>query len=508
MRLPYDRLTYPSCEPRTYEVRTYGCQMNVHDSERIAGLLEMPAMPGPGGRQPDVVVFNTCAVRENADNRLYGNLGHLRPVKDAPPRHADRRRRLPGAEGPRRHRPSARPGSTSSSARTTSARCRCCSSGPGTTPRPQVEILESLEVFPSTLPTRRESTYAGVGVDLASAATTPARSASCRRCAARRRTAAPATSSPRSQRAGRRRRRWRSRCSGRTSTPTAWSSATGTRSASCCAPAATIDGLERVRFTSPHPKDFTDDVIAAMAETPNVCHSAAHAAAVRLATSAARDAPVVPLGALPRHHRPGPGGHAGRGDHDRHHRRLPRRDRGRLRSAPSTWSARRGSRRRFTFQYSQAPRHARRDHGRPGAQGGRAGAVRAAGRAAWRRSPGRRTRRWSAQTVEVLVAEGEGRKDARTGRMSGRARDGRLVHFAPATGRADRARATSCTPPSPTPRRTTWSPTVRRRRTGAPGPATRPRRGRSRVPRVLLGLPTIGAPAARRLPLSGGCAAH
>ena len=71
---------------RTYQVRTYGCQMNAHDSERLAGLLE-----GAGYQRvasdatPDVLVFNTCAVRENAADRLYGNLGHLLPVKNATP---------------------------------------------------------------------------------------------------------------------------------------------------------------------------------------------------------------------------------------------------------------------------------------------------------------------------------------------------------------------------------------------------------------------------------------
>src|SRR6185312_6416069 len=71
---------------RTYEVRTYGCQMNVHDSERLSGLLEDAGyVRVADGRTADVVVLNTCAVRENADNRLYGNLGHLRPVKDAHP---------------------------------------------------------------------------------------------------------------------------------------------------------------------------------------------------------------------------------------------------------------------------------------------------------------------------------------------------------------------------------------------------------------------------------------
>ena len=72
--------------PRTYEVRTYGCQMNVHDSERIAGLLDEGGyVPASKGTVADVVVFNTCAVRENADNKLYGNLGHIASVKAAHP---------------------------------------------------------------------------------------------------------------------------------------------------------------------------------------------------------------------------------------------------------------------------------------------------------------------------------------------------------------------------------------------------------------------------------------
>src|SRR6187455_3123295 len=67
---------------RTYQVRTYGCQMNVHDSERLSGLLEDAGYTAaPSDEHADVVVFNTCAVRENADNKLYGNLSHLAPVK-------------------------------------------------------------------------------------------------------------------------------------------------------------------------------------------------------------------------------------------------------------------------------------------------------------------------------------------------------------------------------------------------------------------------------------------
>ena len=70
----------PVPAPRTYQVRTYGCQMNVHDSERLAGLLESAGYRrAADGTDADVVVFNTCAVRENADNKLYGNLSHLAP---------------------------------------------------------------------------------------------------------------------------------------------------------------------------------------------------------------------------------------------------------------------------------------------------------------------------------------------------------------------------------------------------------------------------------------------
>jgi tRNA-2-methylthio-N6-dimethylallyladenosine synthase len=67
---------------RTYVVRTYGCQMNEHDSERIAGLLEADGLvPVGDDDEADVVVLNTCCIRENADNKLYGNLGHLKTWK-------------------------------------------------------------------------------------------------------------------------------------------------------------------------------------------------------------------------------------------------------------------------------------------------------------------------------------------------------------------------------------------------------------------------------------------
>ena len=148
---------------KTYEVRTYGCQMNVHDSERLSGMLESAgyvdaaSLPTPP-EAPDVVVFNTCAVRENADNKLYGNLGRLRPVKD----------KFPGMQ-------IAVGGCLAQKDRST-----IVDKAPwvdvvfgthniGSLPalldraahnrRAEVEILESLDVFPSTLPTRRDSAY-------------------------------------------------------------------------------------------------------------------------------------------------------------------------------------------------------------------------------------------------------------------------------------------------------------------------------------------------------------
>ncbi|MCZ4497907.1 MAG: (dimethylallyl)adenosine tRNA methylthiotransferase, partial [Marmoricola sp.] len=147
-------------EPRTYEVRTHGCQMNVHDSERLSGLLEDAGYVAAAQDAPaDVVVFNTCAVRENADNKLYGNLGQLAAVK----------RDRPGMQ-------IAVGGCLAQKDRST-----ITDKAPwvdvvfgthniGSLPvllerarsleEAQVEILESLEVFPSTLPTKRESAYA------------------------------------------------------------------------------------------------------------------------------------------------------------------------------------------------------------------------------------------------------------------------------------------------------------------------------------------------------------
>ena len=181
---------------KTYEVRTYGCQMNVHDSERLTGLLEAAGYVRrarrrtPGRRRR---LQHLRRARERRQQALRQPRPPARSVKAAQPRHADRRRRLPGPEGPRhdhrRRRPwvdvvfgthnigslpvllerarvAARRPRSRSSSRWRSSRRRCRPSASRRTPP---------------------------GCRSRSAATTPARSASSRRCAARRRTAARAT---------------------------------------------------------------------------------------------------------------------------------------------------------------------------------------------------------------------------------------------------------------------------------------------------------------------------
>ena len=76
----------PTRAGKRYFIRTFGCQMNAHDSERIAGQLELDGMTATDGFDTaDVVYVNTCTIRENADNRMYGNLGQLKAIKDVNP---------------------------------------------------------------------------------------------------------------------------------------------------------------------------------------------------------------------------------------------------------------------------------------------------------------------------------------------------------------------------------------------------------------------------------------
>ena len=253
---------------RTYQVRTYGCQMNVHDSERLSGLLEDAGyVPVAEGVVADVVVFNTCAVRENADNKLYGNLSHLVPVKAENPGMqiavggclAQKDQGTILAKAPNvdvvfgTHNIGSLP--------ILLERARALDEA-------QVEILESLETFPSALPSKRDSAFsAWVSVSVGCNNT-------CTFCIV------PAL-----------RGKEKDRRPGDIlneiqvlvdqgvleitllgQNVNAYGSEFGDREAfsKLLRACGEIDGLERVRFTSPHPRDFTDDVIAAMAETANV----------------------------------------------------------------------------------------------------------------------------------------------------------------------------------------------------------------------------------------------
>lgn len=68
-------------ESLTYHIQTFGCQMNARDSEKLAGILEAAGFVHTDNEEADFVIYNTCSVRENANNRLYGHLGRMKVVK-------------------------------------------------------------------------------------------------------------------------------------------------------------------------------------------------------------------------------------------------------------------------------------------------------------------------------------------------------------------------------------------------------------------------------------------
>ena len=253
---------------RTYVVETYGCQMNVHDSERIAGLLDEAGFaPVEPGVQADIVVFNTCAVRENADNKLYGNLSFLAPIKKANP-----------------HMRIAVGGCLAQKDQATILKKAPYvdvvfgTHNVGSLPvllerarieeESQIEILESLEHFPSTLPARRLSAFSSwVSVSVGCNNTCTFCIVPTLRGIEKDRSAKDILSEVRAlvdqgvieitllgQNVN------------------AYGVDFGDRSAfaNLLKDCGEIDGLERVRFMSPHPRDFTDDVIEAMATTANV----------------------------------------------------------------------------------------------------------------------------------------------------------------------------------------------------------------------------------------------
>ena len=65
-----------------YYINTYGCQMNVHESEKIAGILESKGcFPAENAENADIIVFNTCCVRETAETKILGNMGIVKKLK-------------------------------------------------------------------------------------------------------------------------------------------------------------------------------------------------------------------------------------------------------------------------------------------------------------------------------------------------------------------------------------------------------------------------------------------
>jgi tRNA-2-methylthio-N6-dimethylallyladenosine synthase len=253
---------------RTYSVETYGCQMNVHDSERIAGLLDDAGyIPALEGEQADIVVFNTCAVRENADNKLYGNLSFLAPIKKLNPGMqiavggclAQKDQSIILKKAPYVDVVFGTHNVGSLPALLERARIE---------EEAQIEIKEALEHFPSALPARRLSAFsAWVSVSVGCNNT-------CTFCIV------PTLRGIEKDRSEEDiLREIRALVEQGVIEITllgqnvnAYGVDFGDRQAfaKLLRKCGDIDGLERVRFMSPHPRDFTDDVIEAMAETHNV----------------------------------------------------------------------------------------------------------------------------------------------------------------------------------------------------------------------------------------------
>jgi tRNA-2-methylthio-N6-dimethylallyladenosine synthase len=413
--------------PRTYQVRTHGCQMNVHDSERLSGLLENAGYVAAAvDAEADVVVFNTCAVRENADNKLYGNLGQLASVKARTPGMqiavggclAQKDRSTITAKAPwvdvvfGTHNIGSLP--------VLLERARVAEEA-------QVEILESLDVFPSTLPTKRESAYAAwVSVSVGCNNT-------CTFCIV------PALrGKEKDRRPGDILAEVEALVAEGVSEVTLLGQNVNTYGVEfgdrlafgkLLRACGEVEGLERVRFTSPHPSSFTDDVIAAMAETPNVMHQL-HMPLQSGSDKVLRDMRRSYradrfLGIIDRVRAAMPDaaistdiivGFPGETEDDF--------------AATLDVVAKARFANAFTFQYSKRP-------GTPAAdlpdqiapevvQERYLRLTALVQEISWQEN-----QKFEGRTVELMVAEGEGRKDTETHRLSGRARDNRLVHFTP-----------------------------------------------------------------------------
>ncbi|MGB5150573.1 MAG: tRNA (N6-isopentenyl adenosine(37)-C2)-methylthiotransferase MiaB [Mycobacterium sp.] len=489
---------------RTYQVRTYGCQMNVHDSERLSGLLEAAGYQrAADGVDADIVVFNTCAVRENADNKLYGNLSHLAPRKNADPN-------MQIAVG----------GCLAQKDRDTVLKkapwvdvvfgTHNIGSLPVLLERArhqrvaQVEIAEALQEFPSALPASRESAYAAwVSISVGCNNT-------CTFCIV------PAL---RGKEVDRRPGDVLAEVQTLVDqgvlevtllgqNVNAYGVSFGDRGAfaDLLRACGSIDGLERVRFTSPHPAEFTDDVIEAMAQTPNVCptlHMPLQSGSDRILKAMRRSYRAERyLGIIDRVRTAIPHaavttdiivGFPGETEQD-FQDTLDVVAQSRFASA-------------YTFQYSKRP-------GTPAATFADQLPKEVVGERYQRLTDLQEQislRENQAQVgahVELLVAAGEGRKDAATARMSGRARDGRLVHFAAGEADIRPGDIVTTTVTRAAPHFLVADGAVlshRRTRAGnAHAAGLRPVTGAGSVTGVGLGVPSIGAPAA--VPVTSGCA--
>jgi tRNA-2-methylthio-N6-dimethylallyladenosine synthase len=414
----------PEARVRTYQVRTYGCQMNVHDSERLAGLLESAGYRAVESDEvADVIVFNTCAVRENADNRLYGNLSHLVPLKELHPgmqiavggclAQKDRGEILDKAPWVDvvfgTHNVSSLP--------ILLERARVEHEA-------QVEILESLDVFPSTLPSRRDSGHsAWVAISVGCNNT-------CTFCIV-----PTLRGREKDRRPGEILAEVKALVADGVVEVTLLGQNVNAYGVEFGDPSAfaqllracgSIEGLERVRFTSPHPRDFTDDVIAAMAETPSVMpglHMPLQSGSDRILREMRRSYRAERfLGIVERVRAAIPGaaittdiivGFPGETEED----------------FQATLDVVRAARfaSAFTFQYSKRPGTPAADLPEqvdPEVVSHRyARLVELVNEIAWAEN-----RALVGREVEVLVAAHDGRKDDSTARVSGRAPDNRLVH--------------------------------------------------------------------------------
>ncbi len=252
---------------KTYFIRTFGCQMNEHDSERLAGMLEAEGYtPAAGAEDASVVLFNTCCIRENADQRLYGNLGHMKAIKDRRP---DMKIVVGGCL--------AQKDKSLIQQRAPYVDVVLGTHNLASLPRlltesdagPSFEILEQTEVFPSALPARRKSSWhAWVSISIGC-------NNSCTFCIV------PAV---RGKEVSRRVGDIVSEVEGLVDDGVVEVTLLGQNVNSygrdldgsplfsrLLRELDRLDGLERVRFTSPHPKDFRADTVAAMAECRSVC---------------------------------------------------------------------------------------------------------------------------------------------------------------------------------------------------------------------------------------------